>query len=267
MKNILGIVLLAGILTACQTVKPIAERQVDCRAKGVEFVVAGPECLNVKRVSYGKRNGKVLVFLHGYSNGPSWIFRTYGDLFDDMAKAFGGTAYLIASPGYGDSSSYAFSQTKKNLNRHKPAYVQVYAEALKEIAKREQASEIYLAGQSNGAMTSANVIGQHPNLVKRAVLLSGAYDLNGWYASRGWPTVVDAVSPIDVISDIQETDILVVAGEDDTRAHTRFSVEYAEKLQQSGKKHKLVLVSDMGHSFNDNARAKFMPEVSAFLSQ
>lgn len=271
MRGIYQFALFVAVSVSCLAVgqRPLlaADLQSECVAKGDGFVFASDECLEVKRVQYGDKKDAVLVFLHGYDRSPSSVFKSYGGLFDAIAKGFGGVAYMIASPGYGDSSTENFSQTKKDKNRHNPEYIKVYAEAVRAIQKREGAERVLLAGQSNGAMVAANLIGLHPGLVNGAALISGAYDLNNWYLSRRWSPYSSGTSPIEVAQHIQDTSILIVVGEDDRTTPKKYSEQYAKKLQELNVPHDLVIVPGARHSQKDAAKGEFLAAIVAFLNR
>ena len=129
------------------------------------------------------------------------------------------------------------------------------AAVMGELKHRWNARKVVVAAHSGGGTLAANVLGRHPELIDRALLVASVFDIEKWrrymFERTGVPAFkgdIETLSPIDQIADVSDQiDITLVVGSQDEIAPPCFSEQYELAARENGKNVKLVRLEGVGH--------------------
>jgi pimeloyl-ACP methyl ester carboxylesterase len=129
------------------------------------------------------------------------------------------------------------------------------AVAIGELKRRWNARKAVVAAHSGGAALAANVLGRHPALVNKALLVSSVYDVEKWrqhmFKQTGAPMFqgkIEILSPIEQVTGMSDqVEVTLMVGSDDEIAPPGFSERYAAVARKHGKKVRLVRLEGKGH--------------------
>ena len=233
----------------------------DCRpADNLAYVQGVDECLALQTFAPGGglpsdgAPGKTLVIvLHGdlSSGGPAdYIFPVA-----EQAAAAGAIGVAMMRPGYpggGRSSTGIASRKEKRAQIYTPDEMDEIAAAAARLKDHYGAAEIVMVGHSGGAVMAGVILGRHPGLVQRALLVSCPCDIPTWRRMRGRDPLPNAENPIDHIDRIPAgTVIRLLTGSKDTNTRTRLAVDYTATAQAAGLDADFVELPGASHTLND----------------
>lgn len=190
----------------------------------------------------GSDHPVLVVVLHGDApfNKPQYQYR-----FAERAAAIPNViATAILRPGYTDpsgdrSAGVRGMTTGDNYTRDR---IDAIAGAIEELKRRHRASEVVLVGHSGGAALSADILALHPEVARRAVLVSCPCDVPTWRAHMKqlqhapvWDAPVESVSPLEVAERVPANDqVLLITGTADEVAPPALTAAYAKALSAHG---------------------------------
>ena len=129
------------------------------------------------------------------------------------------------------------------------------ADAIDGLKHRWNARKVIVAAHSGGATLAANVLGLHPALIDRALLVSSVYDVEKWrqhmFEQTGEPMFqgkIDTLSPVGQITGMSDqVEVTLMVGAEDEIAPPSFSEQYNIAARKHGKKVRLVRLEGEGH--------------------
>jgi pimeloyl-ACP methyl ester carboxylesterase len=129
------------------------------------------------------------------------------------------------------------------------------AQAIHDLKRRWSARKVVVAAHSGGAALAANVLGRHPALIDRALLVSSVYDVEKWrrymFEQTGEPVFqgkIETLSPIEQITAMSDqVEVTLMVGGEDEVAPANFSEQYETAARKHGKKVRLVRLEGEGH--------------------
>ncbi len=163
----------------------------------------------------------------------------------------------LLRPGYTDpqgnrSDGERGQATGDNLNA---TNTEAIAGAIGGLKRRWNARKVVVAAHSGGATLAANVLGRHPPLLDKALLVSSVYDVEKWrqhmFEQTGAPVFrgkIETLSPIEQITGMSDqVEVTLMVGSQDEIAPPGFSEQYEAVARRHGKKVRLVRLEGEGH--------------------
>jgi len=228
----------------------------DCRpADNLTYVEGVDECLALRTyLPSDTAPGKTLVIvLHGdlSRGGPAdYIFPVA-----EQAAAAGAIGVAMMRPGYtggSRTSTGIASRKEKRAQIYTPDEMDEIAAAATRLKAHHGAAEIVMVGHSGGAVMAGVILGRHPGLVQRALLIACPCDIPTWRRMRGRNPLPNAENPIDHIDRIPAgTVIRLLTGSKDTNTRTSLAADYAEKAQAAGLDTVFSELPGAGHNLTD----------------
>jgi pimeloyl-ACP methyl ester carboxylesterase len=227
--------------------------------------------LKVQVYRYGaSTHGPLIVVLHGDAplNRPGYQYR----FADSAARALpGATVAAILRPGYTDPAGDT-SQGQRGMttgDNYTPRVVDAVAEAIVQLAAREQSTRVTLVGHSGGAAIAAVIMERRKDLASRALLVSCPCDVEKWRAGMAWKHFnplwrlpVGSLSPIAHTASLPRNGVLrVVVGANDSVTPPALSSAFADAARARVARVDLVVLPGLGHEI------LLRPEVLAALQE
>ncbi len=203
------------------------------------------------------------------SESPILVVVVHGDVpfhEPDYHYAFAGhvaathrdvVAVGLLRPGYTDpqgnrSDGERGQATGDSLN---VTNTEAIAGAIGGLKRRWNARKVVVAAHSGGATLAANVLGRHPALIDKALLVSSVYEVEKWrqhmFEQTGAPVFqgkIETLSPIEQITGMSDqVEVTLMVGSQDERAPPGFSEHYEAVAVKHGKKVRLVRLEGEGH--------------------
>ena len=245
------------------------------QADGVNRVDGHTECLviqttkpthtqsNKQKNSQKARN--LLVYLHGDSSR--------GGLFDRHFKHFKSfasddTVFVgMIRPGYADSKQNASTGDKMGGGDNYTAHnVDAVANAIQALKTQYGASRVVVVGYSGGAATAGVILGRHPELIDRAVLIACPCDLN--IRRQGWSKniVRRSISPHEVADKVfKTTQVTAITGDADANTTPEQVTGYIAALKARGVKARYLEVPKATHDAGILGTKLLQNVVAAYL--
>ena len=239
------------------------------QADGVNRVDAITECLVIqttkKNTQLSSKARNLLVYLHGDSSR--------GGLYDRHFKHFQAFASQDAvfvgmiRPGYADSKKNASSGDKMGGGDNYTAHnVDAVANALQNLKTKYGASRVVVVGYSGGAATAGVILGRHPELIDRAVLIACPCDLN--IRRQGWSKniVRRSISPHEVADKVfKTTQVTAITGDADANTTPEQVTGYIAALKARGVKARYLEVPKATHDAGILGTKLLQNVVAAYL--
>lgn len=229
----------------------------DCQPADMEhYVPGGDECLAIKTylpadVGSAKR---VVIVLHGdlSRGGPAdYIFP-----LAERAAELGQIGIAMMRVGYSGDGRRSTGTPSRQENRNDMYTADEFdaaAEAAKALKAQYGVPEAVMIGHSGGAATTGVIVGRHPGLLQRVLLIACPCDIDKWRQLRGrnpWPR---AESPDDYIDDILPgTVVRLLVGSRDNNTYPDLSEDYEEDARARGLDVRLYKVDGAGHNLNES---------------
>lgn len=225
------------------------------QADNVNRVDAQTECLAIQTTKKFPKSAKtqkarnLLVYLHGDSSR--------GGLFDRHFKYFTpfanqNTVFVgMIRPGYSDSKKNASTGDKMGGGDNYTAHnVDAVANALQALKAKYSAQHLVVVGFSGGAATAGVILGRHPALIDKAVLIACPCDLN--IRRQGWKNQKNltrrSISPHEVADSVFQTaQVTAITGDADTNTTPEQVTGYIATLKLRGVKARYIEVPKATH--------------------
>jgi pimeloyl-ACP methyl ester carboxylesterase len=228
----------------------------DCQpADLINYVTGEDECLAIETFATAGARTLVIV-LHGdlsRGGGADYIFQ-----IAEGAQAMGATGVAMMRLGYSGGGKRSTGQASRDESRdsiYTADEMDAIADAARRLKAHHGAEEVVMIGHSGGAVMTGVILGRHPGLVQRALLLSCPCDVPTWRRIRGRKPFARAESPHEYIDDIPAgTLIRLVVGSGDSNTVPRLSRDYAEDAQARGLDATTTVVDGARHNFNGAMR-------------
>lgn len=199
---------------------------------------------------------RLLVVLHGDSpfNNPDYQYRFARHAADTHTNL---VAVALLRPGYRDPDGHQ-SEGKRgrtNGDNWHAGNTDAIAAVITQLAQQYRAAQVVLAGHSGGAALSANILGRHPDLINKALLVSLPSDLDAWRKHMHAKTQAEVFNrPVQSLSALMllpkvkpTTTIHLIVGEQDDVTPVWLSKRYHEQAIKQGKQAELTIVPEKGH--------------------
>ena len=157
------------------------------------------------------------------------------------------TTVAIALPGYSKSTSNTIKALKNSNMRaveyaSTKKYIEFLASLLTKLKEKYKAKELIVLAHSAGAMATATILGYKPNLINKAVLAGGFYNIHKLSKRK------DLISAVDFIDKIpKSTKIVLIYGTKDTISKAIYSKEFYKLAKAKVLKVKLVKIKNASH--------------------
>lgn len=219
------------------------------QADGVHRVDGLLECLVIQttKPASTQKARNLLVYLHGDSSR--------GGLYDRHFKHFAPLASAdtvfvgLIRPGYADAKKNASTGDKMGGGDNYTAHnVDAVANALQTLKTKYGASRVVVVGYSGGAATAGVILGRHPELIDRAVLIACPCDLN--IRRQGWAKniVRRSISPHEVADKVFKTvQVTAITGDADVNTTPAQITGYIATLKARGVKARYLEVPKATH--------------------
>lgn len=244
---------------------PAAAGDDDCRtADHLTYISGESECLAIR--TYPPQSGGTdNTGADGQSVGKTLVVVLHGDLsrggpadyifpIAEQAAAAGSIGVAMMRPGYSGGGRSSTGTASRNERR-----AQIYtADEMDEIAAAVQnlktfygASSVVMIGHSGGAVMTGVILGRHPGLVQRALLLSCPCDIPTWRRMRNRKPLPNAENPIEYVDRIPAgTVIRLLTGSNDSNTRPSLAAAYADKARDAGLDTVAVEIPGASHSIN-----------------
>jgi poly(3-hydroxybutyrate) depolymerase len=239
------------------------------QADGMNRVDAQTECLVIQTINplNIQRARNLLVYLHGDSSRGGFYDRHF-KYFTPFASA--DTVFVgMIRPGYVDSRKNASTGDRMGGGDNYTAHnVDAVANALQALKTKYGASRVVVVGYSGGAATAGVILGRHPELIDRAVLIACPCDLN--IRRQGWAEniVRRSISPHEVASGVFKTvQVTAITGDADLNTTPAQVAGYIATLKTSGVKARYIEVPKATHDAGILGTKLLQDVVAANLSK
>ena len=222
------------------------------QADNVNRVDAQTECLAIQTTKKFPKSAKsqkarnLLVYLHGDSSRGG-LFDRHFKYFTSFASA--DTVFVgMIRPGYTDSKKNASSGDKMGGGDNYTAHnVDAVANALQALKAKYSAQHLVVVGFSGGAATAGVILGRHPALIEKAVLIACPCDLN--IRRQGWKkSARRSISPHEVADSVFQTaQVTAITGDADTNTTPEQVAGYIATLQAQGVKARYIEIPKATH--------------------
>jgi predicted peptidase len=122
-------------------------------------------------------------------------------------------------PGYSKSTHNRFDGLiweNGNINYIQDNFIKFTTNLLKNIKKQENADELYVVGKSSGATFSATIASESPNIINKAVLMAGRYNIPSEYRTK-YNKTITGIAATSNIDKAKNTKFLLIVGSNDTK--------------------------------------------------
>ncbi len=222
------------------------------------WVQGGPYRLRISTfVSEGKSESPILVVVvHGDApfHEPDYQYEFAANVAATHRDV---VAVGLLRPGYTDpqgnrSDGERGQATGDSLN---VTNTEAIAGAIGGLKRRWNARKVVVAAHSGGATLAANVLGRHPALIDKALLVSSVYDVEKWrqhmFEQTGAPVFqgkIETLSPIEQITGMSDqVEVTLMVDSQDEVALPGFSEHFEAVALKHGKKVRLVRLEGKGH--------------------
>ena len=222
------------------------------QADNVNRVDAQTECLAIQTTTKFPKSAKsqktrnLLVYLHGDSSRGG-LFDRHFKYFTSFASA--DTVFVgMIRPGYTDSKKNASSGDKMGGGDSYTAHnVDAVAHALQALKAKYRAQHLVVVGFSGGAATAGVILGRHPALIEKAVLIACPCDLN--IRRKHWKNSARrSISPHEVADSVFQTaQVTAITGDADTNTTPAQVTAYIATLQAQGVKARYIEIPKATH--------------------
>ncbi|MGH6662441.1 MAG: alpha/beta hydrolase family protein, partial [Rhodospirillales bacterium] len=232
------------------------ERKQACAHPDMKTRVMGKDlCLAIRTFGADAAGPSptLLVVLHGdmSSGGPP----KYHLEIAKTLVASGIVAVGIIRPGYADADGRQSDGEIVRSDRYSAENVDAIADAVVKLKARYKAREAVMIGHSGGSAITGVLIGRHPGVVDRALLISCPCDLARYRDMRRIPQIGKSLSPLKFVDGVPaSTKVIAMTGEVDDNTHPELARDYVARLKERGVKAKFVVMPGIGHNYNRSMR-------------
>lgn len=242
------------------TISPALAAGSDCQpADMMNYVTGESECLALKTYlpSTEAPIKTLVIVLHGDlsgGGGAEYIFP-----FAEKAADAGATGVAMMRLGYygaGRTSTGTASRQERRDGVYTSDEMDAIADATRRLKEHYGAERVVMIGHSGGSVMTGVILGRHPGLVQRALLISCPCDIPVWRRLRGRKPLLSAENPAEYLDRIPaDTVIRLVTGTRDTNTFPSLARDYAAAGQARGLDAVALEVDGAGHNINDSFAA------------
>lgn len=195
----------------------------------------------------------LVIVLHGdMSSGGSPEYHMA--IAKRLAKA-GVVAVGMIRPGYSGKDERASDGSTSHTDHYTAENVDAIAEAVAKLKTHHKAAATVLIGHSGGAATAGVIIGRHPGVADRVLLISCPCDISRWRNLRRRSPWYSSLSPIDYAGKVPATaKVIAITGDRDDNTDVELGRDYVAKLKERGVSARFVAVPGAGHNINKAMR-------------
>ena len=161
----------------------------------------------------------------------------------------------LIRPGYASKDERASEGSPSHSDHYTAENVDAVADAVVKLKARHKARATVLIGHSGGAATAGVIIGRHPGVADRALLISCPCDIPRWRDMKrrsGW---YSSLSPLDYAGKIPTTaKVIAITGDRDDNTDVELARDYVAKLKERGVAARFVAIPGAGHNINKKMR-------------
>ncbi|MBM3566942.1 MAG: alpha/beta hydrolase [Alphaproteobacteria bacterium] len=207
----------------------------------------------------------LVVMLHGDASSGGPADYHYG-LVERLVRP-GVVGVAMLRPGYPDSSgATSEGNTNGRGDNVTPENVEIVASAVAALRAHHKAREVTLIGHSSGANMAGIIMGRHPEIAERALMLSCPCDVARWRADRGRRSWSSSLSAQDFADKLPATaKIIAATGTNDDNTREFLAKDYVATLAKRGIVAKYVNLPGVGHNITKTTRE--LPEFRAAMEQ
>ena len=195
----------------------------------------------------------LVVVLHGdmSSGGPP---EYHLDIARRLAKA-GVVAVGIIRPGYTDKDDRTSEGSTSKNDHYTARNVDAIADAIGKLKGHYKAAATALIGHSGGAAIAGVVIGRHPGVADRALLIACPCDIIRWRNMNRRSPWFSSLSPIDYAGKVPKSaKVIAVTGERDDNTDAELARDYVATLKKRGVAARFVAIPGAGHHVDKKMR-------------
>lgn len=226
-------------------------------------------CANPDMVNWIKGKDFCLAihtFAAAAGPSPTLVIVLHGDMSKggpaqyhiDIAKtlaANGVVAVAMIRPGHADEDNRRSDGKIIRSDRYSGENVDSITDAIMKLKARYKSRETVMIGHSGGSAITGVIIGRHPGVVDRALLISCPCDLARYRALKRIPQKGKSLSPMKFVANVpKSTKVIAMTGELDDNTYPILAEDYVAKLQERGVVAKFVVMPDVGHNYNRTMR-------------
>ena len=161
----------------------------------------------------------------------------------------------LIRPGYAGKDERASEGSPTHYDHYTPENIDAVADAVAKLKAHHKARATVLIGHSGGAATAGVIIGRHPGVADRALLISCPCDIPRWRDMKrrsGW---YSSLSPHDYAGKVPTiAKVIAITGDHDDNTDVELAKDYVAKLASRGVVARFVAIPGAGHNHNKKMR-------------
>ena len=207
------------------------EKKKACAAPDMQTRVIGNKfCFAIR--AYGVQTAgpspTLVVVLHG--DGSSGAPPAYHEAIAESLASSGVVAIGMIRPGYTSKDGRTSDGSSIRSDNNTAENIDAVADAISKLKTHYKAQQTVMIGHSGGAATSGVVIGRHPGLVERVLLISCPCDISRW-RNMGNRRPWSSLSPSDFLAKVPATTkVIAITGELDDNTAPILAKDYVAAL-------------------------------------
>jgi pimeloyl-ACP methyl ester carboxylesterase len=229
------------------------ERKQACANPDMRSRVVGDKfCLVIR--TYGTQTAgpspTLVVVLHGDGDSAGY----HNAIARGLARP-GVVAVGLIRPGYTSKDDRTSDGMSTRFDHYTAENVDAVADAVARLKGHHKAREAVLIGHSGGAAIAGVIIGRHPGVVERALLISCPCDIPRWRDMKRRDMWFSSLSPQDHADKVPATaKVIAITGDRDDNTDPDLARDYVAKLAARGVVAKFVAVPGSSHNLNRKMR-------------
>ena len=233
------------------------ERKQACANPDMRTRVVGNKfCLAIR--TFGSETSgpspTLVVVLHG--DGSSGAPPEYHNAIAKALGTNGVVAVGMIRPGYEGKDERASDGSASRSDHYTAENVDAVADAVMRLKTHYKARAMVMIGHSGGAATTGVIIGRHPGMVDRALLISCPCDIRRWRDMKRRSAWHSSLSPADYAAKVPATTkVIAITGEKDDNTDQELAKDYIAALTARGITAKFAAVPGAGHNITRTMRA------------
>jgi predicted esterase len=198
---------------------------------------------------YGGGTNALIVLLHGdvSRGGPAGYMY---DFAQSISRRHSDTTVVaLLRPGYYDSDGLKSpGNNHTRIDQYTSKNNDLVADTIANLEKATNIKNVIVLGHSGGAAQLGVILGQRPELVDAAILLSCPCDLASWRTSNGRKLFTRIQSPSDFVKTVAaSTQVAAITGAKDDNTRPYLAENYIRKLKSRGLNAVVKIIPEAGH--------------------
>lgn len=231
------------------------EKKKACAAPDMQTRVIGNKFCFAIRAYAAQTAGPsptLVVVLHG--DGSSGAPPEYHDAIAESLAANGVLAIGMIRPGYTSKDDRTSDGSSIRTDHYTAENIDAVADAISKLKAHYKAKQTVMIGHSGGAATAGVVIGRHPGLVDRALLISCPCDISRW-RNMGNRRPWTSLSPSDFSAKVPATTkVIAITGELDDNTVPILAKDYVAALAAKEVTARFSIIPGAGHNVTSKMR-------------